>query len=498
MTVKRNVIANFMGSGWSAVMGLAFIPLYIRLMGVEAYGIVGVFVSIQIMFAVLDLGLSQALSRELARLSVDQKNANLMVDTARTLEIVYWGIALGVTIVIASLANLIAYQWLNPEKLSSASLVEALWVMAVVVGLRWPVALYTGGLNGLQRQVLVNAISVVFVTLQGAGAVAVLWFIEPTVRAFFLWQVLVALLQVVFLRVALWRSLPSGDSGIFRFEVLKSIWRFAAGMTGISLLATILTQMDKILLSKLLPLAEFGYYTFSATVAAVIYKLAGPVFTAYYPRLTELATAKDQLSLARTYHQGSQLMAVAILPTALILIFFSKEVLDLWTRSPELVKNSSLLVSLLVIGNTLNGLMNLPYALQLAHGWTKLAFYTNLVAVLFLAPAIYFSTRYWGAAGAAGIWIFLNSVYLLVSVQIMHRHLLTTEKFDWYLNDVVQIFLAALVVVSFTKFLVMDSFGGVFQLMILIIALGLASVLTILSANTLRYKLMPKILLKVI
>ena len=478
-------------------MGLAFIPFYIRLMGAEAYGIVGVFVSIQVMFTVLDLGLSQALSRELARLSVDRKNAGLMADTARTLEVVYWGIALGVAVVIALLSHFIAYQWLNPEHLSQESLVEALWVMAVVVGLRWPVALYMGGLNGLQRQVMVNALFAVFVTLQGAGALAVLWFVEPTVRAFFLWQALIALLQVVGLRIALWRSLPSDGVGVFRLEILSGVWRFAAGMTGISLLATILTQMDKVLLSKLLPLAEFGYYTFAATVAAVIYKLISPVFTAYYPRLTELATKDDQPALGRVYHQGCQLMAVAILPVTLILAFFSKEILELWTRNPDVVAKSSLLISLLVIGNALNGLMNLPYALQLAHGWTKLAFYQNVIAVIVLAPVIYFSTLRWGAVGAAGVWIVLNSAYLLIGVQVMHRRLLVTEKSGWYANDVGKILLAVLVVAGIARVLMADHLGGIAKIMILVVTLGMATVAAAFSADTLRKRFMPQNLLGV-
>lgn len=478
-------------------MGLAFVPFYIRLMGAEAYGIVGVFVSIQVMFSVLDLGLSQALSRELARLSVDRKNADLMADTARTLEVVYWGIALGVAVVIALLSHFIAYQWLNPEHLSQESLVEALWVMAVVVGLRWPVALYMGGLNGLQRQVMVNALFAVFVTLQGAGALAVLWFVEPTVRAFFLWQALIALLQVVGLRIALWRSLPSDGVGVFRLEILSGVWRFAAGMTGISLLATILTQMDKVLLSKLLPLAEFGYYTFAATVAAVIYKLISPVFTAYYPRLTELATKDDQPALGRVYHQGCQLMAVAILPVTLILAFFSKEILELWTRNPDVVAKSSLLISLLVIGNALNGLMNLPYALQLAHGWTKLAFYQNVIAVIVLAPAIYFSTLRWGAVGAAGVWIVLNSAYLLIGVQVMHRRLLVTEKSGWYANDVGKILLAVLVVAGIARVLMADHLGGIAKIMILVVTLGMATVAAVFSADTLRKRFMLQNLLGV-
>ena len=267
MSVKRNIIANFSGSAWVGLMGLVFIPFYISLMGVESYGIVGVFISLQMIFVVLDLGLSQTLAREMARLSVDRNNAVQMANTARTLELVYWGAALVVVMTMALLSHFISYHWLNPEQLTRESLREVFWIMAVVLGLRWPIALYMGGLNGLQKQVLVNMLLAFFATLQGLGALAVLWFIEPTVQAFFFWQALVALLQVLVFRIALWRSLSTGINPEFCKDVLSRLWKFAAGMTGISLLATILTQLDKVLLSKMLSLSDFGYYVFASTVA---------------------------------------------------------------------------------------------------------------------------------------------------------------------------------------------------------------------------------------
>jgi len=467
-------------------MGVIFVPLYIRLMGVESYGVVGIFASLQAMFAVLDLGLSQTLAREMARLSVDQKNARRMADTARTLEIVYWGIALVVVAVIALASHFIAYHWLNPEKLSREFLLEVLWIMALVVGLRWPVSLYIGGLNGLQRQVLVNSILAVFATLQGAGAVAALWLIHPTVQVFFFWQAVMALAQVIVLRAVLWKNLSSEQKGIFRGDVLKEIWRFAAGMTGISLVSTILMQTDKILLSKLLSLADFGYYTFAAMVAAVLYRLITPVFTAYYPRLTELVSKNDQHGLVQTYHEGCQFMSVAILPSALTLAFFSKEVLSLWVRDPAIIEHASLLVSLLVIGNMLHGLMHLPYALQLAHGWTKLSFSTNLVAVVFLAPAIYFSTIAWGVVGAAGIWIVLNVGYLLIVVQLMHLRLLKLEQWSWYRNDVGKLLVISLVVTGAGRFIMRDGLEDIAKFVILVIVFGVALLSTVMGTATLR------------
>jgi len=140
--------------------------------------------------------------------------------------------------------------------------------------------------------------------------------------------------------------------------------------------------------------------------------------------------------LIEEYHRGSLLMSLAILPIGIFLAFFSKEVLAIWTSNSELTNQTFLLVSLLVIGNTLNGIVHLPYALQLAHGWTKLAIYQNLVAVVVLCPTIYWASITWGAAGAASSWIVLNLGYLLVGNQIMHSRLLVKEKFKWYLNDV--------------------------------------------------------------
>ena len=92
--LKRNIAANFAGNIWQALMGLAFIPLYIRFMGVESYGLVGYFATLQALFVLLDMGLSSTLTREMARLSVLKNNAKEMRDLVRSLEIIYWIIAI--------------------------------------------------------------------------------------------------------------------------------------------------------------------------------------------------------------------------------------------------------------------------------------------------------------------------------------------------------------------------------------------------------------------
>ena len=92
-STKVNVAANFAGSIWTAVFSIIFVPLYLTYIGIEAYGLIGVFTSIQAFITLLDFGLSPTLNRELARLAAQKDQAQAMTDLKRTLETINWRFA---------------------------------------------------------------------------------------------------------------------------------------------------------------------------------------------------------------------------------------------------------------------------------------------------------------------------------------------------------------------------------------------------------------------
>ena len=169
---------------------------------------------------------------------------------------------------------------------------------------------------------------------------------------------------------------------------LGSVWRFAGGMMVITLLALLLTQVDKILLSRLLTLEAFGYYALAGVLANSLYLLVGPVTTAFYPRFTEFVTQGDDAALRSAYHQSAQLVTVLIGAAAIVLMIFGERVLLVWTSDAALTRQVAPLLSILALGTLLNGLVWIPYQMQLAHGWTTLAIKINVIAVLLFAPAI--------------------------------------------------------------------------------------------------------------
>jgi len=178
-----------------------------------------------------------------------------------------------------------------------------------------------------------------------------------------------------------------------------------------------------------------------------------------------------------------------ILPVTFVLVFFSKEILEVWTRNPDMVLHSSLLISLLTMGNALNGLMHLPYALQIAHGWTKLAFYQNVIAVIVLAPAIYFATLEWGSAGAAVVWLVLNMGYVLIGIHMMHRRLLNKEKWRWYFSDVLKPIGAVLTLSVLVRLLLEDGAANWATVAVLLATLCAATIAAIASSSTLSGRL---------
>ena len=450
--VRRNLVANIAGKSWAALMSLAVVPVYLHFLGIEAYGLIGIFLALIAILSLLDLGLGTTLNRELARLSVQSGSGQHMRDLLRTLEVAYWLIGLAIGIALAALAPVIAAHWVKAQQLSRQTVEHAFLIMGIAIACQWPLALYAGGLMGLQRQVMINAISAAMVTVRSVGAVVVLWQVSATIEAFLLWNLGVSLVETLVTGAALWRSLPAAAvvAG-FKANLLLNVWRFAAGMTGISAMALVLTQLDKVILSKVLSLEAFGYYSLAWRVAAGLYYLVSPITTAFFPRFSQLAMLNDQQELARLYHRGCQLMSVLILPVAVVLALFSYEFLQLWTQNRSIAENSYLMLSLLVIGNALNGLMNLPLALQLAHGWTRLVFLANTVAVLVLAPLIYFMSLRYGGVGAAWVWLILNCGYVVFLLQMMHRKLLHGHLREWFVVDVGAPLAASLAVAGLWK-----------------------------------------------
>jgi O-antigen/teichoic acid export membrane protein len=407
-------------------------------MGGESYGLVVLYATLIASLQVLDAGWSNLLSRQLA-LRVDdsgRQSGQSLSNLARTVEVISWvtGMVIGASLIL--LAPSIADTWLITKTLPRHETIGALRLIGAVVAIQWPSMAYQGAIMGLQEQVRLNVIRVSTSTMQAVGAACLLWTISPTVQSYFLWVLLVQTLNTLWMRRLMWAQVVVDRNIPPRFdwhEVLSS-WRFALGVAGIALLSSILTQADKIVLSKTVPLSEFGIYGIAFTVSSVLNVVTGPILQAVLPRLTQLSNDADDSRLRRTYLHSCELVALVVVPAWMILSFHSRELMSLWIGAGAKAEMASVLLPVLALGSLVNALVTLPFGLQIATGWTSLSVLKNVVTVAVSFPALLWAVGKFGTIGAAAIWAAINGGYLLFEIPIMHRRVLKGAMLMWYLQ----------------------------------------------------------------
>jgi O-antigen/teichoic acid export membrane protein len=462
--LKRNTVANFLGYGWSALIALAFIPVYIRFLGIEAYGLIGLFSVLLMSLGLLDLGMSPMISREMARFSAGVRTAASIRDLLRSAEWIAFGVAAIVILVLVLVSGWLASHWVKPGSLPASTVVHAFEWMAFVIGLRFVENIYRSALQGLQRQVETNLVMAAAATFRALGVVAVLSFVNPTVEAYFIWQGLVSVLSLLTFALLAYRALPASErGGRFSIAELKPVVRFSGGLMGIALSGTLLTQLDKLLLSRILSLPDFGVFMLASSLAGGLLSLCIPIAQAWYPRLSALHAERNEAGLVSTFHLGAQLVSVLVGSAALFLIAFADPILALWTQDEALATKTANLVQLLAFANLLNALMYIPYQAQLAHGWTSLTLRIAMAAVLVICPAILYVAPRYGAEGAAMIWVAFNIGYMMIGMHLMFKRILTTEKWEWYGADILMPLLPAALVAALLSYVMPVSPPGMAQ-----------------------------------
>lgn len=436
MSLKKNVIANFVGQGWAALMAIAFVPVYIDYLGLEAYGLIGFFTMLQVWLSILDAGLSPTLGREMARYRGGLHNIVSIHGLLQSMQWVFLGISVIIVLITCSLSPWLSTNWLSFKSLDINTVQEALNISAIVIATRLFSGLYRSAILGLQNQVGLNLINIAFATLKGLGVVLALKYISPTVKTFFIYQAIISLIEAIILRQYLLHLIPKPQvKQKLSFGPLKEVKNFAGGMFAVTLLATFLTQADKLILSKLLPLSDFGKYALASLVASSVTIVFQPLSNAIRPKLAELVASDNVNEIAERYHNISQLYTILVVPVGTVMCIFSAHILLLWTRNWEITQDTSIYLSLLSIGYLLNGLMNAPYALQLAYGQTRYAVVSNFLGAVLLVPSLIIFINLFGTIAAPVIWILLNLGYFSITVPIMHKKLLKNEMHKWYWTD---------------------------------------------------------------
>lgn len=457
MSMRRNILANYFSQAYVTLIGIVMVPVYLRYMGAEAYGLVGFFAMIQAWFQLLDMGLTPTMARETARFNGGASDALRLRHLMRGMEGIFVGVAVLGCVAMVSASGLIATSWLKVQQLPLAEVRQAIILIAMIVALRWVSGLYRSAITGFERLVWLGGFNIALATARFVLVIPIFIYVGTSATLFFRYQLLLALLEVVILVWQTYRLLPTlaaDERRPWQYAPLRGVLKFSLSIAFASFVWILATQADKLILSKLLPLTEYGYYTLVVLAAGGVLVISGPVSGALLPRLTKLAATGDDVGLLLLYRNATQVVAVVAVPAALVLAFFSRQVLWAWTGDALLVETVAPVLSVYAAGSGISVIAAFPYYLQYAKGELRLHLIGNLIFVVLLIPSLIGATSQFGMLGAAWVWLVLNLVYFLFWVPVAHRRFAPGVHWRWMTKDVLRTCLPALFVALLLQYTV--------------------------------------------
>jgi O-antigen/teichoic acid export membrane protein len=459
MSIKINAIANFAGQGWSAILGLIVVPIYLRVLGVETYGILAFLMSLQTVLAVLDFGLGATATREVARLISDEERLGELPVVISVFLSTYIIIALVVGAALFLAADEVARAFLKTTTLNLDQKADLIRIFAVTVAIRWPVALFIGTLRGFQKQLRVNGISSAALSLKILGAIILVIFITPRLSALLGWFLLCGLIELLmfFYAVLAVTKIQAPNSLRELLGIVKRLWRFTGSVALIAIFAAAIKQADKLMVARLLPLEDLAYYNLASQAVLVTGVFVGPLMIALFPKFSALISAEKPRELAGLYHKSAALVAFVSAPIAAALVFYSQPILEVWTQSPNVAKGAAPVLSVFGLAAMLNAPMQLTYILTLAAGRPWIPLVNNLVGAIAFIPLAYWLIVKYGMIGGAGAWLAFNIAYVTLVPILVDRHVLHGSYWRWVIWDNGLFMLSAFVVFGCTHYCLGES-----------------------------------------
>ncbi|UXY14479.1 oligosaccharide flippase family protein [Chitiniphilus purpureus] len=428
----KNVFANYAGQIFITAMGILIAPYYVSQLGVEAYGIVGFSIMLQGWFVLIDMGLSPTLGRASACFHAKQLGHHEMSTLFVTIERAFWLMGGLVFLGLVAASGRIGADWLKAEHLPFQTVQWSIGIIAAMLASRWLTSLYRGGLTGFELHIWINKFNFMFGILRYVLVIPLLW-IYPSILVFLFFQLLVSIIEAFSFRSKLLAQIKP-QAVDFSIDVLRSNLSFAGSLAFTTVVWLLVTQLDKFLLSGLMPLKEYGYFTLAISAAAGVQTALAPLQTVLQPRFNILFAQGERNAFLALYQLGVDVIMTIAIPLLCLLVFFSEGLLWIWTGKPDIVESASFYLRWYGVGNVFVAVLVLPYFLQFASG--KMAYHlrVNIFYALIAIPALVLAAYSRQGHGTALVWAFGNGIMALLWPLFIHSKFLPEIKSYWFLR----------------------------------------------------------------
>ena len=399
--LARNTVWNLVGTIAPLLVAVPAVPLLIRAMGTDRFGVLTLAWVVIGYFSLFDLGFGRALTKLVAQKLGANQSGEIpgLFWTSLLLMTLFSGIG---TLLMVFLSPLMVHSLLHVPVTIQTETLQAFYVLAVSL----PVVITTAALRGFleahQRFGLLNAVRVPMGVFTFVGPLLVLPFstslsvIVSVLAAgrFLAWAVHVLLC----LKVE-----PKLRKGVvWQGAAVKPLLHFGGWVTIGNIVNPVLLFLDRFLIGVMLPIAMVGFYTAPFEAVTKLWVIPTSLAATVFPACSAIGVGRTQ-ELERLYARSVRYLFCAVAPVSVALILFARPIIGVWLGQ-EFAEKSSITLQFLAAGVFINCFAHVPYCFLQGLGRP------DLPAKLFLAELLPYGLLLWwmitryGIAGAAAAW----------------------------------------------------------------------------------------------
>lgn len=442
------IVSNYTSKLWSLFSVFLFIPIYIKYLGIENYAIIGFYSLVLGVIGFIDSGMSSAVLKEF---SLDQTNS-YKYSILHIVEKVYFVICLMLVFGFFLFSGFISEHWfVKTTSFHDGELEYYILLIGIGVTLQLLSSLYFGAYFGLNEQVKANFYQIIWGVSKSLFVVILFIFYKASLEVYFLWQIFCNILYILLLRFSIFKLLRK--SGEQLIKVIKSLPKknktYILNVTYVAILTSLNGYADKIIASKVFNLDFFGFYNVASIIAQMPVYIASPLVLFIFPVLSKFFQNNKRKQLNLVVGKIYFLLLIVILPICFSILFFTKDLVLLWTGSSiklSVIENNVQLIRLL-LGGYFFAAMQLPlYYLLLSSDKTKISVFVSLFQLVVGGPILFFSAVHYGPKAIGLVWLIINFIsFITIFCFIVNDRILVINKdkkiFNVLLSTVVVNFL---------------------------------------------------------
>ncbi len=400
--LARNTILNLIGRISPLVVAIFAIPILIKGLGTERFGVLSLAWMLIGYFSLFDLGIGRALTKLVAEKLGAGENEKVPTLVWTSL---FMMLILGIlgALLLGLLSPWLVYSILKiPENLRAESL-HVFYLLALSI----PVVISTAGLRGIleARQLfgLINYVRIPLGLFTYIGPVVALWFTRDLVIIVGVLAIGRLLAWLIFLELCL-RMLPElGRHRTINRREMGPILRFGGWLTVSNVISPLMEYLDRFLIGSLISVAAVAYYVTPYDVITKLWIISGAITAVMFPAFS-IRFVQDQASTALLFSRAVKSILLILFPITLVIISFAHPFLNFWLGK-EFAQHSTFVLQCLALAVFINSISHIPFALIQGVGRPDLTAKLHFAELPFYLVSVWWMIKALGIQGAAIIWV---------------------------------------------------------------------------------------------